>query len=331
MIVSFFAGTIKPRGSSTPKEEARMRRRIALVGVPSSAGAHWPGQEKAPRALRDAGLVEQLESVGCGVVDRGDLPRIRYRPDKVNRSPQNLSEVVGVARSVSGQVESVLRDGSEIPLVIGGDCTIELGVLSGFLQAGRDPALLYFDGGVDLRTPATNPTGILDSMGVAHMVGEPGSAEELAGIGPRMPLMEDERIVLFGYEPNPPEIGVLERRSMPCYPAEGVRGGPREAAGEALARAEGAAEEFVVHFDVDVIDFVDFPVADVPQHNAGLSFDEAIACLEVFVSSPRFAGLTVTEFNPDHADEAGDLAAVFVGEVAAALGRGGGASNPSGP
>ena len=58
-----------------------MSRRVGLIGVPSSAGAHWPGQEKAPRALRDAGLVERLESAGCAVVDRGDMPRVRFRPD----------------------------------------------------------------------------------------------------------------------------------------------------------------------------------------------------------------------------------------------------------
>jgi hypothetical protein len=79
---------------------------------------------------------------------------------------------------------------------------------------------------VDLRTPATNPTGILDSMGVAHMVGEPGAAEGLARIGPRFPLIKDERVVLFGYEPNPPEVGVLERHSMPRYAAEIVRAAP---------------------------------------------------------------------------------------------------------
>ena len=35
------------------------RRRMGLIGVPSSAGAHWPGQEKAPGVLRGAGLVEE--------------------------------------------------------------------------------------------------------------------------------------------------------------------------------------------------------------------------------------------------------------------------------
>ena len=32
------------------------------------------------------------------------------------------------------------------------------------------------DGGVNLFTPATNPTGILDSMGVAHLLDEPRTA-----------------------------------------------------------------------------------------------------------------------------------------------------------
>ena len=204
-------------------------------------------------------------------------------------------------------------------MVIGGDCSIELGVLSGFLRAGEDPALLYFDGGVDLRTPETNPTGVLDSMGVAHMVGEPGAAEELCRIGPRFPLMPDEAIVLFGYEPNPPEMRVLGRRSMPRFPAEVVRGRTREAAAEALGYLEGRAKRFVVHFDVDVIDFVDFPVADVPQIKAGLTFRDAMICLGVFAASPKFGGMVITEFNPDHADEEGELAATFVREVADVL------------
>jgi arginase len=154
-------------------------------------------------------------------------------------------------------------------------------------------------------------------MGVAHMVGEPGVAEDLARIGPRFPLMADERILLFGYETNPPEIGVLERRSMPRYPAASVRGRAEEAASEALI--EDSAEQFVVHIDVDVIDFVDFPIADVPQINVGLTFEEAMACLTAFAASPGFGRLVVTEFNPDHADEDGELAATFAEALTSAL------------
>lgn len=301
-----------------------MSRRVGLISVPSSAGAHWPGQEKAPRALRDAGLVERLESAGCAVVDRGDMPRVRFRPDGEHRRPHNLAAVVGVARGVAEHVESALRDG-EVPLVVGGDCTIELGVLSGFLRAGQGPTLLYLDGGLDLRTPADNPTGILDSMGVAHMIGEPGAAEELVRIDPRFPLMPDDRIVYFGYEPAggaSSEGEIAERRGMARYPAGRVRERPTQAATEALADLTSRAERFVVHFDVDVIDFFDFPVADVPQHGAGLTFQEAFSCLKVFAASSGFGGLVITEFNPDHADERGALAAAFVLAVADALAEG---------
>ena len=173
---------------------------------------------------------------------------------------------------------------------------------------------------MDLRTPADNPTGILDSMGVAHMIAEPGAAEELARVGPRFPLMADERIVLFGYEPNPPEVPALSRRRMPRWPAARVRGRPREAAPEALDLLEGpAGGTFVVHFDVDAIDSVDFPIADYFQLNAGLPFREAVAALRTFLASPKFAGLTVTEFNPDHADEEGEVAAALAAGLASAL------------
>lgn len=63
---------------------------------------------------------------------------------------------------------------------------------------------------------------------------------------------------------------------------------------------------------LDVIAFVDLPVADVPQINAGLTFREALACLEVFASSRRFAGLVVSGFNPDDGDEEGEAAMALV-------------------
>ena len=44
------------------------------VGIPTSMGAFAPGQEKAPAALRAAGLVGRLRAVGLAVVDHGDAP-----------------------------------------------------------------------------------------------------------------------------------------------------------------------------------------------------------------------------------------------------------------
>src|ERR1700737_99395 len=109
--------------------------KFGLIGVPSSAGAHGPGQEKAPSALRQAGLRGALREAGLEVEDLGDLPVARFTPDAANRKRQSQSRVVKVARQVA---ESVARavERELVPLVLGGDCTVTLGVVAGFLRAG---------------------------------------------------------------------------------------------------------------------------------------------------------------------------------------------------
>ena len=298
-----------------------MKQPIALIGAPSSAGAHWPGQEKAPQYLRSAGLVTQFESAGFTVVDQGDLPWVRFHPDREHRRQQNLEAVVEVCRRVANQVDLALQR-SAMPLVIGGDCTLGLGVIAGFLRHERDLGLLYLDGHVDLNTPATSTSGILDSMGIAHMIGEPGTAEELSHIAERFPLMPVDKIVLFAYNPGEitaTEKDVLAKHQFVHYSLSEVQGKVTQTALEALKVLEERSKRFVVHFDVDVIDFTDMPIADVPQFSQGLAFQDVIACLAVFASSPKFAGLTITEFNPDHVDEEGILAETFITGLSRAL------------
>jgi arginase len=293
---------------------------LGLLGVPSSAAAHGPGQEKAPAALRGAGLLDGLAGAGVRVVDYGDLPVVRWRPDHRQRRPHNLHAVLGVLREAARQVGRILADG-RVPLVLGGECTVTIAVLSAFLDQGIEPALLYMDGGVDLFTPETNPTGILDSMVVAHLLDEPGTVPELAGFGPRRPLLRDGTLLLFGYTDYPgDEHDVLVRRDLPRLPVEQVRGRPGQAAGEALARVRAAADRFLLHLDVDVVDFLDLPVADIPQHNDGLPFDEAMACLAAFARHEGLAGLTITEFNPDHGAEDGSTTHQLVRGLVGALG-----------
>jgi arginase len=298
-----------------------MKQTFALIGAPSSAGAHWPGQEKTPQYLRRTGLVSHLEAADLDVIDYGDLPLVRFRPDKEHRQHQNLSTVIEVCQRVSEQVDLALQHRT-LPLVIGGDCTVGLGVIAGFLRHEKDLGLLYLDGHVDLNTPATSPSGIFDSMGIAHMIGEPGSAEELAHIAERFPLMPVEKIVLFGYnagEINATEKDALTRHQFVRYPHSEIQGRAAQTAMNAVKYLEGCSKRFVVHFDVDVIDFTDLPIADVPQFSQGLAFRDVMACLAVFASSPKFGGLTITEFNPDHVDEEEDFAKTFITGLSRAL------------
>ena len=54
--------------------------RVAVIGVPSSAGAHGIGQERVPQSFRRAGFSERLHSAGLEVIDFGDLPEVSFRP-----------------------------------------------------------------------------------------------------------------------------------------------------------------------------------------------------------------------------------------------------------
>jgi arginase len=291
--------------------------RLGLIGVPSSAGAHGPGQEKAPAALRKAGLIGALRTAGLQAEDLGDLPVVRFQPDRANPKQQSLSRVVKVAREVADAVAGAV-DRDLVPLVLGGDCTITLGVVAGLLRRQPDLGLMYVDGDADLTTPQTSHSGIFDSMGVAHLLGE--GAPELARIGPRFPLLPEDRIVLFGFHPyevEPRESRRLEASAMVRYPVTSMNDRPVELASEALAKLEQRARAVVVHFDVDVMDSAEMPLANWPHYDA-LSLGDAMRCLRVFVSSPKLAALVVTEMNPDH-DPEGILVRQFVDAFADAM------------
>jgi arginase len=291
--------------------------KVGLIGVPSSAGAHGPGQEKAPAALRKAGLPGALREAGLEVEDLGDLPLARFTPDGANRNRQSQPRVIKVVRQVADAVAAAVeRD--LIPIVLGGDCTITVGVVAGLLRHQPDLGLIYFDGDADLKTPEATHTGIFDSMGVSHLIGK--GDPELAHIGARFPLLPEDRIVLFGFHPyevEPGESSVLEASAMAQYPVTALGDRPAKIAAEARSRLEERARAIVVHFDVDVMDSAEIPLADWPHYDA-LSFGDAMRCLSVFVGSPKLAALVVTEINPDH-DPEGLLLRQFIDAFAGAM------------
>ena len=153
--------------------------------------------------------------------------------------------------------------------------------------------------------PDSVSEGALDWMGVAHMLGEPGACPELAGVGERTPLLEPEQIVLFAWGPEQAtsfERAAIERRAIEVVPVEAVAADPERAAMRARRSIERRCDRLLVHFDVDVIDFTDVPLSENGGRNEGLSFDHALRALAAILASPRLAGLTLTELNPDHAE-----------------------------
>ena len=288
-------------------------RRVSVLGVPTSAGSHNPGQEKAPAAWRAAGLISELRAAGLDVEDRGDLPAAPYRAVEPVDGLRDVDRVVEVARRVADEVAAI-RAGGRLPLVLGGDCTITLGALDGFGDGG----LVYFDGDADLATPERSDSAVADTMGMTHMLG--GGSPRLAGFGSRSPLLEPAQVVLFGFDPaelDTAEWTELASRHLYAAPAPAVRADPAGQARQARAYLERRTGAYLVHLDVDVLHTGLFPLANFP-HFAGLTLEAVRVCLNEFTSGERFGGLIITEVNPDH-DPDGRLVKTLVAVVAGAL------------
>jgi arginase len=280
-------------------------RPLGLIGVPTSAGAFAPGQEQAPRALRDAALVEVMRRSGIDVRDHGDREVWRWHPDRNNRRAQNLSVVVEIVAETADRVLGAARAG-EATLVLGGDCTVGIGTVAGHVATGERVALVYFDTHADLNVPGSVREGALDWMGLAHMLGEDGAAPELVGAGTRAPLIQDDQVVLFAWgseQATAFERSVIARRGMTVIPVSDVAAGPVRATERARELVEDRCDRLLVHFDVDVIDFTDVPLSENWGRNEGLAYEHTMEALEILLASPRLAGLTVTELNPDHAED----------------------------
>jgi arginase len=295
----------------------RPGRPLGLIGVPTSAGAFAPGQEQAPRALRDAGLVEALERSGISVHDHGDGDVWRWRPDRARPRAQNLEQVVAIVRDTADRVAGAVA-ADEVTLVLGGDCTVGMGTVSGHVDAGGSLGLIYFDAHADLNLPDAVPEGALDWMGLAHMLGETGAAPELANAGARAPLLDPEQVVLFGWDPGQAtdfEREAIGRLALPVVAVDEVAAGPERAATRARELVESRCDRLLVHFDVDVIDFTDVPLSENWGRNQGLAYDSALRALRQLLTTPRLAGLTVTELNPDHAEQGANTLGRFATDL----------------
>lgn len=300
-----------------------MRKPIGIVGVPTSAGAYAPGQEQAPRALRAAGLVDRLQRNGLDIVDHGDSPVWRWSPDRNRRRAQNLATVVEQAERTAARVGDILAQ-EQFALVLGGDCTVELGTVAGHLARGEEGiGLIYFDIHADLNTPESVVDGALDWMGMAHLLGEEQATEPLSRFGPRFPLLRSDQLLLFavGHDQCTAwERGVIARRALKTIPNDAVAADPIGTASEALAWANERFDRVLIHFDVDVIDFADAPLSENTGRNVGLSFDTAMRALASLLDGEGVSALTVTELNPNHGSEDGSTLAAFASRLADAFG-----------
>ncbi len=278
-------------------------RTVTVIEAPTSAGGYAPGQEDGPRALVKAGLVEQLEAHGVKVRRCGQTTPFRWRPDPDNPRAANPAAVIDGAGQVAALVRSAPSEDTIV--VLGGDCTVGVGTVAGLQDRVERLGVVYVDRHADLNVPNSTVDGALDWMGVAHMLDIDGVVDGLAALAGRRPLLRSGQISFLGLGPHTDfEAEVISDRGLPIVDVQMAATDPVRSARAALSPLSGC-DGLAVHFDVDLVDFLDAPLAENTDRGIAPSLAACEEMLSELLTDARVCALTVTEFNPHHGSEDG--------------------------
>lgn len=145
---------------------------ISVMGAPFCLGQPVSGTDLGPEALRNAGLLSNISSLGWKVEDLGDFENSMVSqddPDFINniRNPRALGAVNKV---VSERITEVMNQG-KFPLLLGGDHSLGTGCVHGALRAHPDAAVLWIDAHADMNTVETTPSGNIHGMSLSWPLG----------------------------------------------------------------------------------------------------------------------------------------------------------------
>jgi arginase len=287
--------------------------RYAIIEAPSVLGLFPRGVERLPDALLDAGLAGALDARRAG---RVVPPAYDARRDAATGllNPIGLRDYAHQLCDATGDV----LDGGEVPVVLGGDCSILLGNLLALNRRGRF-GLLFLDGHADFYQPEAEPNGEAASMDLALATGR--GPRVLADLDGRGPLVGDEDVVVFGRRDAEEAEAAGSRRiedtAITVLDLASVRErGAARAASDALERlGRPDLDGFWIHVDCDVLDDAVMPAVDY-RLPGGLSWDELETVLTAAIATGRAVGLELTIFNP-----ALDTDGVIIRTLVARLGR----------
>lgn len=271
---------------------------FTIVGIPINSSGYANGVERMPEALRSAGLVERLN-----IRDAGD---IHVAINDTKRDPK--TGIIGFEsiRRASVRIRSgigfmLLR--GERPLVIGGDCTLLIGVCAALRGHIGRVGLAFVDGHLDFYDGPSSSKGEAADMELAIVTGfGPSGLVDLTG---PPPLIAPSDIVVLGYRdgdaaardgaPEPsitaPGISLYDVRTLKQFDLA-ILGAKVEAK---LATQPGA---FWLHLDLDVLDEKVLPAVDY-RMPGGLDWHEVTALVQPLAKSSALIGADITILNPN--------------------------------
>jgi arginase len=284
---------------------------VAVLGAALDLGQGRRGVDMGPSAIRYAGLVGRLAELGLDVNDLGTVAEDPIEAlEEGDPRAKYLDPILNVCGEIAGLVETSCRAG-ELPLVLGGDHSLALGVFGGLARVHGAVGTIWFDAHADCNTPDSTPSGNVHGMGLSGALGWGG--ERFSGGRWPAPSVDEEHTVLIGIRSvDPSERELLRRSRVRVYTISEIdRLGMEAVVRGALEHVAGAAH-IHVSVDMDVMDPFWAPGVGTPVRG-GISYREAHLAMELLADA-AFGSLQVVEVNPilDRENMTGELAVELI-------------------
>ncbi|MGV9315819.1 arginase family protein [Streptomyces sp. NPDC003691] len=297
-------------------------RETVLIDAPSNLGLRppapgtVPGCHKLAGALRDRGILDRIGAREGGVVVP---PRYDFGDWRPGDGVFNAAALAAYTPRLADRIEGQLRAG-RFPLVLGGDCSVQLGASLAMRRTGRY-GLVALDASADFRHLGNSPAGSIGAAaGEEVAIGTGRGQDALSDLEGLKPYLRDEDIRYIGIRDGDEDLAELAALKIPVLTVGELRrlGAADAAAAVALSLGEAVAG-FWLHLDADVLDPAVMPAVDSPDPD-GLLPGELAQVLAALLASPRCVGMNVTIYDPDLDPEggAGDLLTDLVVDAFAA-------------
>jgi arginase len=266
--------------------------RVDLVTVPYRYDERGEGLGAGPDALLAAGLSDLLRAAGVEMTGPHEA-----HLDPALQEEGRTALNIGRLGADTARLVAMARRNGDGALVLAGDDTAAIGVVSGLKQAagaGVAIGVVWVDAHGDFNTPETSFSGILAGMPVAIMAGLAGPLwRDAAGLA--TPVATEHIILAGTRELDEKEEALIRSTDVRVVPASELCDGDDFA--QAIDRLVRCCAQLYLHVDLDVLDPRFVPSASTPSAN-GLSVEELVTTMAKVLQTGKVAAVAISSLNP---------------------------------
>jgi arginase len=285
-----------------------MRHNIQILSAPSILGLKPSGVELLSKSLLAEGLIDSLQSAYPVVNIPTQNESYSFERDEKTKC-LNPSLIHDFSLLLLEQISRQFRNGT-FPLVLGGDCSILLGIMPAMKKEGAF-GLIFLDAHGDFYEPSQSTTGEVADMDLAIVTGR--GPDILTNVGGLKPYVKDEHVIHIGQRDaeEAKKFGSqdIKDTAIKCFDLNCIQlEGLNKILDEILVSVNAVdINGFWLHFDTDVLSDDENPAVDY-RLAGGLTVKESEYLLRKLIETGKIVGMSVTIFNPK-LDTEGEIAA----------------------